>query len=247
MRELHFHFLRIVTNSKFFIDKRHILGIIINMEQNIEKIISQNLIELRKSKNLKQSELSSEIGYSDKTISRWENGTSMPDISTLVKICEFYSVSIEDIIKENAVKKAPENVKKQNTEKMINDYSMMALSCLTVWLVAVLIYVGLVSIRNIYYWQAFVTAVPFAVVPFYKHTRKDYNLKWLNFLLITIIILGLISAIYVIFINYNFWQIFILFIPLEGMGAVYTLFRHRFGIKEKKRKRKKNKDATVEE
>ncbi len=204
------------------------------MEQNIDKIIAQNLIELRKSKNLKQSELSNAIGYSDKTISRWENGTSVPDVTTLVKICEFYSVSIEDIIKENAVSKAPENEKQRNKEKLINDFSLMALSCMTVWLIAVLVYVGLVSIRQIYYWQAFVIAAPFAILPFYRYTRRDYKLKWLNFLLVSLIVIGIVCATYVAFLKYNFWQIFIITIPLEGMAAIYTLFRQRF----KKRKDK---------
>ena len=81
------------------------------MEQKIEAIISQNLVELRKSRNLKQSELSEAVGYSDKTISRWENGTSTPDIATLVNLAKFYGISVEDIITEGAINKATEEAK----------------------------------------------------------------------------------------------------------------------------------------
>ena len=50
------------------------------MENKIEENIAKNLIELRKEHNLTQAEMAQKIGYSDKTISRWENQSSMPDI-----------------------------------------------------------------------------------------------------------------------------------------------------------------------
>ena len=68
------------------------------MENNVEQIIAQNLIDLRKQRNLKQSDLSDAIGYSDKTISRWENGTSVPDVSTLIKLAKFYNTSVDYLL-----------------------------------------------------------------------------------------------------------------------------------------------------
>ena len=44
------------------------------MYSDIEKNLAKNIAELRKAKNLKQSDLGDQIGYSDKTISKWENG-----------------------------------------------------------------------------------------------------------------------------------------------------------------------------
>ena len=49
------------------------------MEQNIGQFIQ----ELRKSKNMTQKDLAEIVGVSDKTISKWENGNSMPDTSIL--------------------------------------------------------------------------------------------------------------------------------------------------------------------
>ena len=56
------------------------------------------LKELRKEKELTQEQLAEELKVSGRTVSRWETGNNMPDISLLVEISEFYDVSILEII-----------------------------------------------------------------------------------------------------------------------------------------------------
>jgi len=57
------------------------------------------LKELRKEKGITQEQMADELGVSGRTISRWETGSNMPDISLLVEIAEFFDVSIPEIIK----------------------------------------------------------------------------------------------------------------------------------------------------
>ena len=52
------------------------------------------LKELRMERNLTQEKLAAQLNVSNRTISRWETGRNMPDISMLVEIAEFYDVSI---------------------------------------------------------------------------------------------------------------------------------------------------------
>ena len=47
---------------------------------------------LRKEKNLTQEQLAEQLGVSGRTVSRWETGNNMPDISLLVEIAEFYAL-----------------------------------------------------------------------------------------------------------------------------------------------------------
>ena len=54
---------------------------------------------LRREKGITQEQLAEELGVSGRTISRWETGYNMPDISLLVEIAEFFDVSIPEIIK----------------------------------------------------------------------------------------------------------------------------------------------------
>ena len=205
------------------------------METSIEQIIAQNLIDLRKSKKLKQSELSEAIGYSDKTISRWENGSTMPDVSTLVKLAEFYNVSLEDLINENATAKAEDNKKNNNREDIINFYSMIGLGVLTIWTVATLIHVGLIMIKQINFWQVYIIAMSVSSLLIYKYTRKNMKIKWFNFLMLSITICTSILFFYLAYLEYNFWQLFIVIVPLEGISVISSFFSKK-GAKAKKAK-----------
>lgn len=56
------------------------------------------LKKLRKAQGLTQEQLAEKLNVSGRTVSRWETGSNMPDISMLVEIAEFYDVSIPEII-----------------------------------------------------------------------------------------------------------------------------------------------------
>lgn len=196
------------------------------METKIEAIISQNLIALRKSRKLKQSELSEAIGYSDKTISRWENGTSIPDVETLVKLADFYNVNINDIIHANAVDKVNDDSSELQA-KNIKDLSNLGLTILTVWLLAVMVYIGMILYNKKPLWQLFIYAVPISSFLGYRHTSRHFNIKWVDFTLLSIVNFGLVTAIYLTIIEYNFWQLFFLSLPLEGMCLINTFFKKK--------------------
>jgi transcriptional regulator with XRE-family HTH domain len=63
-----------------------------------QDIIVRNLILLRKTNNLTQKELSLKLNYSDKVISKWERGESLPDILALNEIAKYYNVKIDELI-----------------------------------------------------------------------------------------------------------------------------------------------------
>jgi transcriptional regulator with XRE-family HTH domain len=56
------------------------------------------LKELRKEKDLTQEQLAEKLNVSGRTVSRWETGSNMPDISLLIEIADFYDVSIPEIV-----------------------------------------------------------------------------------------------------------------------------------------------------
>ncbi len=211
------------------------------MEEQIGTIIAKNLIELRKNRNLKQTDLSEALGYSDKTISRWENGTSVPDIETLVNIAKFYGIGIEDLINENAVTKSSEDEENKFRQKFARDMLMLALAICTLWLVLVLFYLGFYMIQQSYIWQIFVWGVPITGFLAYRTSKRYYTKLWLSLSLFIFITISIVVAIYLQIIEYNFWQLFLILIPLEGMGIVNILYRHKIKLplKPKKEKNKK--------
>ena len=62
------------------------------------KKIGRFLKELRKEKGLTQEQLAEILLVSGRTISRWETGSNMPDLSLLIQIADFYGVEIKDIL-----------------------------------------------------------------------------------------------------------------------------------------------------
>ena len=56
------------------------------------------LKELRKERNLTQEQLAEKFNVSNRSVSRWETGSNMPDLSILVELAEFYNVDIKEII-----------------------------------------------------------------------------------------------------------------------------------------------------
>lgn len=56
------------------------------------------LKELRKEKSLTQEQLAEKFNISSRSVSRWETGTNLPDLSILVELADFYNVDIREII-----------------------------------------------------------------------------------------------------------------------------------------------------
>ena len=63
-----------------------------------QKKIGRFLKELRKEKDITQEQLAEKIKVSGRTVSRWDTGSNMPDISLLAELADFYDVSIPEII-----------------------------------------------------------------------------------------------------------------------------------------------------
>ena len=75
--------------------------------------IGKFILECRKAKKLTQSELAEKLGVTDKSISNWENGRNMPDLSLFKPLCEILDITINDLISGEKVTKETIAGKKQ--------------------------------------------------------------------------------------------------------------------------------------
>ena len=87
-----------------------------------KKKIGRFLKELRKEKNITQEQLAEKIKVSGRTVSRWETGSNMPDISLLVELADFYDVSIPEII-DGERKSENMNEEVKETVLKLSDYT----------------------------------------------------------------------------------------------------------------------------
>ena len=60
--------------------------------------ISENLVQLRLAKGVTQNEVARNLSVSDKTVSKWENGSSMPDLPMLAELSKYYGVTTDTLL-----------------------------------------------------------------------------------------------------------------------------------------------------
>ena len=63
--------------------------------EELKMIIAGNIGQLRRNAGITQLELAERLNYSDKAISRWENGEVIPSIDVLEKLADIYKVNIK--------------------------------------------------------------------------------------------------------------------------------------------------------
>ena len=83
--------------------------------------LGEKIAQLRKDKNMTQSELAEKMCITDKAVSKWERSLSSPDIRTIKKLAEVFDVSIEELMGE-----VTETTKTENKTKNL---IMLILHC----------------------------------------------------------------------------------------------------------------------
>ena len=113
--------------------------------------IGKFIAELRKEKSLTQRELAELMGVSDKTVSKWECGNGMPEISMLMPLCQALQINVNELLSgerlsdDNYSRKAEENImnliqesennKKQNKRTIISAVLIIVFSIIAVFLI----------------------------------------------------------------------------------------------------------------
>lgn len=87
-----------------------------------QKKVGSFLRELRKEKQLTQEQLAERFGVTNRSVSRCETGSNMPDLSILVELADFYDVDIRDIIDGE---RKGEDMNKEEKERLqlVADYA----------------------------------------------------------------------------------------------------------------------------
>ena len=123
-------------------------------DEKLKLRIGSNIASYRKQAGLTQASLAEKLNYSDKAVSKWERGESVPDVITLVQLADQFDITVNDLLTdpnalpageagklEKAMTKVSEKALKRRPDKSI----IQKLSSLLVWFVALLMYVLLSS------------------------------------------------------------------------------------------------------
>ena len=214
-------------------------------DEQLKARIGLNIALQRKKAGLTQAGLAAKLNYSDKAVSKWERGESIPDVLTLVAMAELFEISVGDLLTDpNALpegdscnlEKAMSKVSEKALKRKANKNVILALSSTLVWFVALLIFVVLSSIEltDPYSWLIFVYAVPINAIVLLSLRSVWRDFRW-NKVLITVITWGGLLSLYVsllVFAKVNIWKMFLLGIP--GQIAIWLWFRLFSTVKEEK-------------
>ncbi len=78
--------------------------------------IGKFIAKCRKDKKLTQAQLAEKLNITDRAVSKWETGKSMPDSSIMLELCQILGISVNELLsaetvdRENYEKKADENL-----------------------------------------------------------------------------------------------------------------------------------------
>lgn len=203
---------------------------------NDEKLrlrLGGNIAAYRKKFGLTQAGLAEKLNYSDKAVSKWERGESLPDVPTLCQLAELFEVTLDDLVADpNAlpadggkVQRVMEMVSEKALKRKADKKIIQFLCSTLVWSVALLSFVILSSLGIARSWLAFIYAIPADAIVILTLKSAWHDFRW-NKLLISQIMWGSIVSIYIsllVFLNLNIWKLFLLGIP--GQVAIFLWFR----------------------
>lgn len=211
-------------------------------DEKVKHQIGSNIAAYRKRAGLTQAGLAEKLNYSDKAVSKWERGESVPDVITLMQLAEQFDITVNDLLVdpeklpsnptslEAAMTKVSEKALKKKADKGI----ILKLSSLLVWFVALFIYVVLSNfeLTERYSTLFFAYAIPANAIVLLSLRSAWHDFRW-NKALISIIVWGSLLSIFVtffIFWNVCVWKLFLLGIP--GQIAILLWFRMFRQVKE---------------
>ena len=189
-------------------------------ENEFKQIVARNITMFRKANGLTQLELAEKLNYSDKAISKWERGESLPDVYMLQVIAEMFGVSLNDLTSEQTERFKPLNEK-------FNKGVLLSLSIGLTWLIAVIIYV-ILNIAGIQRsWLPFIYAIPVSLIVSIVFT-KLWNFKLLLFFSVS----GLYYSIPLCICCQTNWAnkvslLFLIDVPLQVLTILWFLRKKR--------------------
>lgn len=205
------------------------------MEENkdFNAIIGNNLLKLRKDKKLTQLEVAERFNYSDKSISKWEKGESLPNVEVLCELATFYNVTLNDLTsteikseqitnnesaKSKKKKEKPTKVKKEKTPRMFSTRLMITLlSVAAVWLCATILFVVLKLTMNINVFMSFMWAGVLTTIVLIVFNSIWGRMRYL-FIILTVMLWLSLTSIYLQILlcsPHNIWPVYFLGIPLQ--------------------------------
>ena len=192
-------------------------------EATLRKTVAKNIAAYRKAHHDTQLDLATKLNYSDKSVSKWERGESLPDVYILSQIADLYGVSVSALIGE---------IQPPKESKPHYHMFILLLSLALTMAVATLLF-SMFMICKVDYpaWMFFVYALPVCSIICIVFTSLWWGILWQG-VSVSALIWTLGLSLYLSFELENVSLIFLVCAALQVLTVLWEVFR-KFLLKSK--------------
>ena len=185
-------------------------------EATLRKTVAKNIAQYRKAHHDTQLDLATKLNYSDKSVSKWERGESLPDVYILSQIAELYGVSVSALIGE---------IQPPKESKPHYHMFILLLSLALTMAVATLLF-SMFMICKVDYpaWMFFVYALPVCSIICIVFTSLWWGILWQG-VSVSALIWTLGLSLYLSFELENVSLIFLFCAALQVLTLLWEGFR----------------------
>ena len=202
----------------------------VSKSDNLKTVIAANISDLRRAHNMTQLDLAEKLNYTDKAISKWERGESLPDVLVLKNIADLFEVTVDYLLEADhpapvaEQEKVREAARKQQSIRTRGFVTGM--SILLVWLVATVLFMiaNMANPNTIAHGLIFVYAVPASMILWLVMNSIWFNRRR-NYLIISLLTWSVLISVFLTVLlaaDYNAWLIFLLGIPGQAIIVMWA-------------------------
>lgn len=208
-------------------------------QEALRQIIAGNISALRKKQDMTQQDLAMKLNYTDKAISKWERGESVPDILVLKQIADMFGVTVDYLLTETheeIVDTASADEQKATAEAVKHQQSIRTrgfvtgMSVLLVWMAATVLFIifDTAEIDARSHWIVFACAVPASLIVWLIMNSIWFNRRR-NYLIISLLMWSVLILAFVtiyLFSTRFLWLLFLLGVPGQAIIAMWSRLKH---------------------
>ncbi len=198
--------------------------------ENLKMIIAGNIGQLRRQSGMTQLDLAERLNYSDKAVSKWERGESIPDVITLKALADLFSVSVDYFLRPDHPIET--EVKREFTKRQQRNHRIITLmSCALVWLVTVFVHavVRAAVPMESKLWMGYMYAVPVTLIVLLV-LNSVWGKRRNNFIIISALVWSVLVCVYIsvlVFQPINMWLLFVVGVPAQIIVWLWSGLRYK--------------------
>ncbi len=194
---------------------------------DVKENLAINLARFRKNAKLTQSELAEKLNYSDKAVSKWERGESVPDLYVLKQLADFYGVKIDTLISP-PTKERPKTYKNIPLKRIIISFSVMfAVLLLAIFYFAI---IGIIYPNPQVPWISFIYALPIMFLILFILTAA-WGKTITRGIIASLFMWTLILSVYLSLLFFlttplnSLWLLFLIGIPIQILIILWVVYK----------------------